>query len=80
MSNIKFKVIRDADYGYIVADQSVGAFSFAMVPDDRKFSYVNKSAAIAAAKEYSGQNIPLRMIETPERFESVADTYYGVAW
>lgn len=75
-----FKVIRDVDYGFVVADASVGAHSFAMVPADRQFAYGTREQAEAEAKFLSGKTIPLRMIETPDRFEAVADIVYGPAW
>jgi len=77
-----FTFHRDPDYGFIVADASVTARSFAMVPADREWSFEYELEARKAAIEYSrlGQPIPTRMIQTPDRFEAVADTRYGAAW
>lgn len=75
-----FKVICD-DGEWFVADASVGAYSFAMVVSDMG-SFGSKVDAVAAAKELaaSKKDIAVRMMETPSRFESVADTVYGAAW
>jgi hypothetical protein len=75
-----FTVHADADYGFIVADASVGAKSFAMVPAGFDWSFDSKAEAKAQAIALSGKAIPTRMIETPDRFEAVADTLYGPAW
>lgn len=75
-----FKVIRDADYGFVVADESIGAYSFAMVPADHDWSFETRAEAAAQAKTLSGKEIKTRMFETPDRFEAVADTVYGQAW
>lgn len=75
-----FTVHPDSDYGFIVADASIGAYSFAMVPDGERWAFDDRAAAVAQAKALSGRNIPLRMIETPDRFEAVADTVYGPEW
>lgn len=75
----KFKVLKDADYGYIVADASVRSFSFAMVPVSG-FAFESAEAASDRAVALSGQAVAVRMLETPERFEEVADSRYGAAW
>jgi hypothetical protein len=76
-----FKVIRDIDYGFVVADASIGAYSFAMVPAaGLQFSFATRVEAETEAKRLTGKDIPLRMLETPDRFEEVADTLYGPAW
>lgn len=74
-----FKVLKDADYGYIVADASVRSFSFAMVPATG-FAFESQKDASIRAAELAGKEVSLRMIETPDRFEEVADTRYGKAW
>jgi hypothetical protein len=81
-----FTVLSDPDYGFIVADASVAAKSFAMVPALARFCFRVKAEAVAHAAALTDQmknnwgEIPLRMIETPDRFEAVADTLYGPAW
>lgn len=81
-----FTVHHDADYGFIVADAAVGATSFAMVPAVAAFCFPARADAEAHAAALTEQvkggwsEIPLRMIETPDRFEAVADTLYGPAW
>lgn len=81
-----FTVHQDPDYGFIVADAAVKAHSFAMVPAVAQFCFRDRSEAEAHAAALTEQarntwgEIPLRMIETPDRFEAVADTLYGPAW
>lgn len=75
-----FTVHADADYGFIVADASVGAKSFAMVPADENWSFDREADAWLAARALTGESVATRMIETPDRFEAVADTLYGPAW
>jgi hypothetical protein len=51
-----------------------------MVPVGVAWEFTNRGDAQAQARALSGTEAPVRMIETPERFEAVADTAYGVAW
>ena len=75
---MQFKVIRDgADW--FVADATVGAYSFAIVPEGFG-PFVKKADAEKAAAAIQGKVLETRMMETPDRFEEVADTRYGVAW
>lgn len=83
-----FKVVRDGDE-IIVCDSSVSAMSFVMVPRDYGFMFENTLNGVNAAgaraielarKSRAGETIALRMMETPDRFEEIADTRYGVAW
>lgn len=76
----QFKVVKDPFYDFLVIDASVGAYSFAMVPATGKYEFSNRADAEKRAKEISGTEIETMMIETPERFEAVADTKYGAAW
>jgi hypothetical protein len=75
-----FNVIRDgADW--IVADASVTAHSFAMIPKFHQAVFSRRYEAERQAEKLSGGNpIETRMVETPDRFEAVADTLYGPAW
>lgn len=77
-----FTVHPDPDYGFIVADASVKARSFAMVPSVAQFCFRDRAEAVAMAADLSAMDgeIPMRMLETPDRFEAVADTLYGPAW
>lgn len=75
-----FTVHRDVDYDFIVADASIGATSFALVPADKAWNFTTEAEARAQAKALSGQVVNLRCLETPDRFEAVADTKYGPAW
>lgn len=80
-----FTVHRDPFYGFIVADAAIGAKSFAMVPARHDWAFQTKAEAEAQADYLTNfcgavTPVPTRMIETPERFEEVADTLYGPAW
>jgi len=76
-----FTIAKDADYGWIVLDASVRSRSFAMVPVGTAWSFDAEADARAQARNLSAAgNIETRMIETPDRFEAVADTRYGAAW
>lgn len=75
-----FTVYADETYGFIVADASTSARSFALVPTNYDWSFAKKAKALAQAKALSGKDVDCHMIETPDRFEAVADTRYGCAW
>jgi hypothetical protein len=77
----QFTVIRDG-YDFVVAAAPVAAFSFAMVPRDEAHLFGTRAAAREQAKALAekGGQIALRMMETPDRFEKVADEVYGAAW
>lgn len=86
MSNINFTVSFDPDdQGYIVHEVS-NAFSFARVPVEHSFYFGADQAKaweqVRRLKNWQakGHEITLRNIETPARFEAVADTKYGAAW
>jgi hypothetical protein len=75
-----FRVFEN-DGGYIVADASVRARSFAVVPRNEVYDFNTAAEAAQQAKRLNAMsNVPTRGIETPERFEAVADTLYGPAW
>lgn len=78
---MQFTVHRDADYGFIVADASIRARSFAIVPT-RGYAFDRRADAQRRADELNALDAtPETMsIETPDRFEAVADTLYGPAW
>ena len=77
---MQFMVIRDGT-DYLVADASFGPRSAAMVPAKEAFAFTSRAEAIKQARKLSAQGtVPTRMIETPDRFEDVADTLYGPAW
>ncbi len=75
-----FTVHPDRELGFIVADASVAAKSFAMVPVFHAWNFPTEGEARAQAKALSNSAVATRMLETPDRFESVADTLYGPAW
>jgi len=75
-----FTVIKEPGYGYIVADASIKAKSFAMIPAHYQAAFSRRYEAEAQAIRLSSQTIELRMIDTPERFEGAADTIYGPEW
>lgn len=77
-----FTAIKDAEFGYVVCDASIRARSFAMVPVHHHWSFRTERDAKHQAKLLSNivGTVQTRMIETPERFEEVADTVYGAAW
>lgn len=74
-----FTVIRDGQ-DYLVADAAIKARSFAMIPARYQAMFHRRYQAERQAEKLSGQDIELRMIETPDRFEEVADTLYGPVW
>lgn len=83
---IKFTVSYSADdEGYIVHQVS-NALSFALVPANNQYEFGNdKVKAWEQVRrlhvwQAKGNVVELRNIETPERFEAVADTKYGCAW
>jgi len=82
--NIPFTVSRD-DQGYIV-HQSSNAYSFAMVPANFQYDFGDDKAKaweqVRRLNKWAakGNEIKLRLIETPDRFEAVADTKYGCPW
>ena len=65
---------------WIVISTETKAFSFAMVPAAEAWEFDTKLEALEQAARLSGRDIKVRMIETPDRFEVVADTQYGAAW
>jgi hypothetical protein len=65
---------------WIVISTETKATSFAMVPAGEKWEFPSKEEALEQAQHLSGKNITVRMIETPDRFEAVADLKYGAAW
>lgn len=72
------------DEGYLVHETS-NAFSFARVPVEYRSRFDDKATAIEQVRrlhvhQKKGNAITLRMVETPARFEAVADTKYGRAW
>ena len=75
-----FTVIKEPGYGYIVADASIKAKSFAMIPAHHQAVFSRRYEAEAQAIRLSGQTIELRTIDTPERFEAATDTIYGPEW
>jgi hypothetical protein len=75
-----FTVIKETGYGYIVADASITAKSFAMIPAHHQAVFPRRYEAEAQPLRLSGQTIELRMIDTPARFEAAADTTYGPEW
>ena len=71
------------DPGYetwIVISTETRAYSFAMVPASAQWEFATKAEALEQAKRLSGKPVQTRMIETPDRFEVVADTVYGAEW
>lgn len=72
-------------YGFIV-HESARARSFALVPTDFAWNFGTKGEALDQAAKLTGfeaahpGSVRTRMIETPDRFEAVADTRYGPAW
>jgi hypothetical protein len=73
------------DEGYIVHEVS-NAFSFARVPAANQYFFGRDKATAHEqvrrlhAWQRKGNAVDLRDIETPERFEAVADTKYGCEW
>jgi hypothetical protein len=81
----QFTTSYDADYeGYIVHEAS-SAYSFARIPASFRFLFNTKAEALEQVRRLNkwlakGNRVDTRNIETPARFERVADTKYGVAW
>ena len=72
------------DEGFLVHEVS-NAFSFARVPVEHTYLFETKEIAIEQVRrlhawQNKGHTITLRDIDTPERFEAVADTKYGCEW
>lgn len=73
------------DAGYIVHEAS-NAYSFAMIPSEHQYYFGNDKAKAndqvrrLHAHQAKGNEIKMRLIETPGRFEKVADKKYGCAW
>lgn len=65
---------------WIVISTETKATSFAMVPVGEDWDFSSKSEAIEQAARLSGKNVKVRMIETPDRFEAIADIKYGPEW
>jgi hypothetical protein len=76
-----FTVAYDPEFrSWIVLSTETKATSFAMVPVGKTWEFATKAEAVVQAWRLSGTAVAVRMIETPERFEAVADTRYGPAW
>jgi hypothetical protein len=76
-----FTTAYDAGYKtWIVLSDETKATSFALVPAGEQWEFATKKEAIEQAAKLSGGNIETRMIETPDRFEAIADKKYGKAW
>jgi hypothetical protein len=61
------------------------AFSFAMVPAKNEAYFDDRATALDQVRrlhawQRKGNKVELRNVETPGRFEAVADTKYGCAW
>lgn len=84
--NIPFVVSFDPDECGLIVHQASNAFSFAMVPAKFQYYFGNdKAKAYEQVRRLNkwqakGNVVELRMMETPARFEMVADTKYGPAW
>jgi hypothetical protein len=65
---------------WIVLSTETRARSFAMVPVGETWEFATKLEALEQAKRISSKPVAVRMIETPDRFEAVADTLYGAEW
>jgi hypothetical protein len=74
-----FTVAQD-NTDWIVLSTETKAKSFAMVPAGHAWAFESKKDALEQAKSLSGKEIAVRMIETPDRFEAIADVIYGAAW
>jgi hypothetical protein len=81
----RFEVSTDPDYGFIVCQRQT-AVSFATIPNGYgSWSFEKKAEAVSFAESLNGriakgETIKTSTIETPERFEAVADSKYGPAW
>lgn len=84
MKTFAFSFCPDED-GYIVHEVS-NAYSFAMVPAEFQYYFGNNKAMAAEQVRRldkwsaKGKEVITRLMETPGRFEAVADTKYGPAW
>ena len=84
-SQINFKVSYSPDdEGYIVHQVS-SAYSFASIPAKHSYLFNSKAQANEQVRrlhawQAKGHEVELRSIETPGRFEAVADTKYGCPW
>jgi len=72
------------DEGFIVHEVS-NAFSFARIPAANQYLFDDEAMAKEQVRrlhswQAKGNKVTLRNIETPGRFEVVADTKYGCAW
>jgi hypothetical protein len=83
---IPFTVSFDPDEDGYIVHQASRVFSFAMIPAKYKY-YFGQDKAKAwdqvrrlNAQQAKGNEIALQTLETPSRFEAVADTKYGCAW
>jgi hypothetical protein len=65
---------------WIVISTETKATSFAMVPVGETWEYDTKAEALEQAAILSRKPVKTRMIETPDRFEAIADIKYGAAW
>jgi hypothetical protein len=65
---------------WIVISTETKAASFAMVPVGESWEFSSKSEALEQATILSSKPVRTRMIETPDRFEAIADIKYGAAW
>ena len=77
----QFTVYGNGEGEWIVAERQK-ARSFAMVPMYFGYRFESRKDAVFQAADLNTAKRPLevRMIETPDRFEEVADKTYGVAW
>lgn len=76
-----FAAAFDPEFGtWLVVSTETRARSFALVPIGVEWEFTNKGDAMAQARKLSGTETPVRMIQTPERFEAVADTEFGDVW
>ncbi len=83
MINFTFSYSPD-DEGYLVHEVS-NAYSFARIPVEHTANFETKEQAKEQVRrlmkwQAKGNVVTLRDIETPERFEKVADTKYGCEW
>lgn len=65
---------------WIVISTETKATSFAMIPVGETWEFETKREALEQAAKLSGKPTKTRMIETPDRFEAIADIKYGAAW
>jgi hypothetical protein len=71
-----FTIAKD-EFDWIVLSTETKARSFALVPIGYCLAFSSREAAAEQAQHLSGREIETKMIETPFRFEAVADTVYG---